>query len=81
MSLKDHFLVQDQKETLRQLNERLAEFIQHCHYLEQSNNDLQNKIENQMKKVAPQIPDWKEKEQESEELLNSVSTLCVFLFL
>ncbi|KAM5135801.1 keratin-like protein KRT222 [Mantella aurantiaca] len=74
MSLKE---MPDHKETLRQLNGRLADFIQHCRHLEQSNNALQMKIEAQMKKNGPQVPDWKKKEQESEELLHSIFKMAV----
>lgn len=76
MSLKENSLLPDHKETLRQLNERLADFMQHCRHLEQSNKALQIKIEEKMKKIDPQVAHWKEKEQESKELLHSICTMA-----
>ncbi|XP_077315988.1 keratin-like protein KRT222 [Lithobates pipiens] len=76
MSLKENFPLPDHKETLRQLNARLADFMQHCRHLEQSNNALQIKIEEKMKKIDPQVSHWKEKEQESKELLHSICTMA-----
>ncbi|KAM9296742.1 keratin-like protein KRT222 [Gastrophryne carolinensis] len=77
MAMEVDFLFSDQKETLQQLNSRLADFIQHCRHLEESNHALQRKIEEQMKKSGIHLPDWNEKEQESNDLLQTICTTVV----
>ncbi|KAM3923797.1 keratin-like protein KRT222 [Leptodactylus fuscus] len=67
----------DPKETMRQLNDRLADFMKHCHRLEQSNITLYKKIEEQLKKSEPQFPDWSEKEKEIQDLLQSIHKLVI----
>ncbi|XP_066442518.1 keratin-like protein KRT222 [Eleutherodactylus coqui] len=62
----------DQKETMRQLNDRLADFMKHCHCLEQSNIELHKKIEERLMKSEPQLPAWDEKTKESQDLLQSI---------
>ncbi|XP_068118704.1 keratin-like protein KRT222 [Hyperolius riggenbachi] len=74
MSLEADFLLSDHKETLKQLNERLADFMQHCRELEQSNDALQQKVEERVKKTHTQFPDWGKQEQESKDLLKAIFT-------
>ncbi|XP_056404988.1 keratin-like protein KRT222 [Hyla sarda] len=77
MSTENGFPSCDQKETMRQLNERLAEFMKHCHLLEQSNIALNMKIQERLRKGEPQLPAWDEKEKESHDLLRSIYTLII----
>ncbi|XP_069807959.1 keratin-like protein KRT222 [Dendropsophus ebraccatus] len=77
MSTENGFPSSDQKETMKQLNERLADFMKHCHRLEQSNVALHKKIEERLMKNQLQIPIWDEKEKESQDLLQSIHTLIM----
>ncbi|KAE8574800.1 hypothetical protein XENTR_v10003589 [Xenopus tropicalis] len=66
------FPISDPKGTMRDLNERLADFMKHCYDLEESNRMLQRKIEERVKKFAPVGYDWQKKEKESNDLLQSI---------
>ncbi|XP_040293315.1 keratin-like protein KRT222 isoform X1 [Bufo bufo] len=77
MSTDNGFSSTDQKETMRQLNERLADFMKHCQCLEQSNIALRNKIEEQLMKSEQQFPTWDEKEKESQDLLQSIHKMVM----
>ncbi|KAG8566368.1 hypothetical protein GDO81_013206 [Engystomops pustulosus] len=67
----------DPKQTLRQLNDRLADFMKHCHRLEQSNIALYKKIEEHLTKSEPQFPVWDEKEKEIQDLLEAIHKMVM----
>ncbi|KAM4034042.1 keratin-like protein KRT222 isoform 1-T3 [Anomaloglossus baeobatrachus] len=76
MSTENGFPSTDQKETLRQLNNRLADFMKHCHLLEQSNIALHKKIEEKvMTSEPPHISAWEEKKKEIQDLLQLIYKL------
>ncbi|KAM8947747.1 keratin-like protein KRT222 [Pelodytes ibericus] len=62
----------DNKEKMRQLNGRLADFLQHCFQLEESNIVLQEKIEDHLQKHALEVPNWKEKLKDVHDLLHAI---------
>ncbi|XP_075033230.1 keratin-like protein KRT222 [Mixophyes fleayi] len=75
MRVETNFPAADYKGTMRQLNERLSDVVQHSRRLEQSNIALQRKIEEHLKKSEPQFPAWKEKEEECNDLLQSMCAM------
>ncbi|OCT59878.1 keratin-like protein KRT222 [Xenopus laevis] len=66
------FPISDPKGTMRNLNDRLADFMKHCVDLEKSNHRLQKKIEGRVKEFAPVGYDWQKREKESNDLLQSI---------
>ncbi|XP_063819227.1 keratin-like protein KRT222 [Pseudophryne corroboree] len=77
MSVETGFPVDDPKRTMRQLNERLSDFVQHCLLLEQSNIALQKKIEEHVKNSSLELPAWKEIEEDSKHLQQSIYTMVI----
>ncbi|XP_018090186.2 keratin-like protein KRT222 isoform X2 [Xenopus laevis] len=66
------FPISNPKGTMRNLNDRLADFMKHCYDLEKSNLVLQKKIEERVKEFAPVGYDWQKREKESNDLLQSI---------
>ncbi|XP_077108540.1 keratin-like protein KRT222 isoform X1 [Ranitomeya variabilis] len=75
MSTENGFPSSDQKKTMRQLNDRLADFMKHCYLLEQSNIELHKKIDRQVMTSEPHTSAWEKKKKESQDLIQSISKL------
>uniref|UniRef100_A0A8C5WL00 IF rod domain-containing protein n=1 Tax=Leptobrachium leishanense TaxID=445787 RepID=A0A8C5WL00_9ANUR len=69
--------ISNPKETMKQLNERMADFLKHCNNLEKSNIALEKQIEERVRATAPGIPQWTEKLEEAHYLLNAINEVAV----
>uniref|UniRef100_H0Y247 IF rod domain-containing protein n=1 Tax=Otolemur garnettii TaxID=30611 RepID=H0Y247_OTOGA len=76
--------IQTKKETMQELNNHLASYLDRVRNLENDNQSLESKIQEHLEKKGPQVRDWVHyfktiKDQRAQIFINSVDNACIIL--